>query len=127
MRRRLTFCVVRFVSSNRDFLPFPHLRVDVMAGTAESDARSEQYRYNMTLLEPTSFSFDFSDNINAPDVTYGYEVNDASNYNLSDGRLRATDVVRENDTLKLDTTYLGEDLTIKMGFAYNDRVVSYSG
>ena len=75
----------------------------------------------------TSFSFDFSDNINAPDVTYGYEVNDASNYNLSDGRLRATDVVRENDTLKLDTTYLGEDLTIKMGFAYNDRVVSYSG
>ena len=115
----------QFVLSGEWFVS-DNFRVDVMAGTAESDARSEQYRYNMTLLEPTSFSFDFSDNINAPDVTYGYEVNDASNYNLSDGRLRATDVLRENDTLKLDTTYLGEDLTIKMGFAYNDRVVSYS-
>jgi len=115
----------QFVISGEWFIG-ENLKLDMMAGTAESDARSEQYRYNMTLLEETSYGFDFSNNSNAPEVTYGYDVNDASNYNLSDGRLRATDVLRENDTVKFDATYLGDEVTIKAGFAYNDRVVTYS-
>ncbi len=102
------------------------LTLSAMLGTAESDARSEQYRYNMTLQEETTFSFDFSDNSNVPNVTYGYDVNDASLYDLSDGRLRATDVLRQNDTAKLDLVYAGDDITIKTGFAYNDRTVKYS-
>ncbi|MGQ8364984.1 TonB-dependent receptor [Glaciecola sp. 1036] len=101
------------------------LTITAMAGTAESDARSEQYRYNMTQQGTTSFAFDFTDNMNAPTVTYGYDVNNAANYNLSDGRLRATDVLRENDTIKLDAVYETDDVTIKAGFAYNDRQVTY--
>lgn len=125
----------RFQESSTDFSQFvisgewfvrDNFKIDMMAGTAESDARSEQYRYNMTSLDSTSYSFDFTNNANAPALTYGYDVNDASNYNLSDGRLRATDVVRANDTLKFDTTYIGDDITIKAGFAYNDREVTYT-
>ncbi|WP_448212968.1 TonB-dependent receptor [Colwellia sp. MEBiC06753] len=100
--------------------------VNAMFGTAESDARSEQYRYNMTNNTAHTFSFDFSDNSNAPDVSYGYDVNDAGMYNLSDGRLRATDVDRENDTAKIDFIYEGDELTVKAGYAYNDRKVAYS-
>lgn len=102
------------------------LSMAAMFGTAESDARSEQYRYNMTNNTAHTFSFDFSNNANVPTVDYGYDVNDASFYNLSDGRLRATDVLRENDTAKLDFTYTGDEVTIKSGFAFNDRVVNYS-
>ena len=115
----------QFVLSGKWFVS-DNIQLDMMAGTAESDARSEQYRYNMTLLEDTSFGFDFSNNANAPTVTYGYDINDPANYNLSDGRLRATDVLRENDTVKLDATFLADDITVKAGLAYNDRVVSYS-
>ncbi len=102
------------------------LKLDAMFGTAESDARSEQYRYNMTNSTPHTFSFDFSNNANVPEVSYGYDVNDPAMYNLSDGRLRATDVIRENDTLKLDLTYEGDEITLKTGLAFNDRVVDYS-
>ena len=97
-----------------------------MLGTAESDARSEQYRYNMTNNTAHTFSFDFSDSANVPVVDHGYNVNDDSLYDLSDGRLRATDVLRENDTAKVDLTYEADSVTIKTGIAYNDRNVSYS-
>ncbi len=124
-RQESTTDFSQFVLSG-EWFPSESLKINAMAGTAESDARSEQYRYNMTLLQPTTFSFDFSNNINAPDVTYGYDVNDASNYNLSDGRLRATDVLRENDTVKIDATYFADDVTIRTGLAFNDRTVTYS-
>lgn len=80
----------------------------------------------MMLFELILFLFDFSDNINVFDVIYGYEVNDVSNYNLSDGCLCVMDVVCENDMFKFDIIYLGEDFIIKMGFVYNDCVVFYS-
>lgn len=101
------------------------LTIDAMVGTAKSDARSAQYRYNMTSLDSHRFSFDFSDNANVPTTSYGYDVNDASNYNLSDGRLRAGDTVRENTTAKLDVTYELEEMTVKTGLALNDREVNY--
>jgi iron complex outermembrane recepter protein len=74
------------------------MTLDAMFGTAKSEARSEQYRYNMTSLDTHTFSFDFSENENAPVTSYGYNVNQDTNYNLSDGRLRAGDTLRENDT-----------------------------
>lgn len=39
----------------------------------------------MMLLEEISYGFDFSNNSNVLEVIYGYDVNDVSNYNLSDG------------------------------------------
>lgn len=101
-------------------------KITAMYGTAESDSRSEQYRYNMTNNTPHTFSFDFSNNENNPVVNHGYDINDESFYDLSDGRLRATDVLRENETAKIDVTYQGETVTLKTGFAYNDRTVNYS-
>lgn len=109
-----------------EFYATDNLSVKGLLGTAESDARSEQYRYNMTNNTGHRFSFDFSDNQNVPVVEYGYDVNDESLYDLSDGRLRATDVLRENDTAKLDAVYLADMMTIKAGLAFNDRSVSYS-
>ncbi|MBX2849658.1 MAG: TonB-dependent receptor [Acidiferrobacterales bacterium] len=101
------------------------LVIDAMVGTATSDARSEQYRYNMTSLDSHRFSFDFSGNENAPVTSYGYDVNDAGNYNLTDGRLRAGDTVRENTTAKVDLTYELDEMTVKTGIAINDREVNY--
>lgn len=101
-------------------------KINAMFGTAESDARSEQYRYNMTNNTAHTFSFDFSNNANSPALDYGYDINDESMYDLSDGRLRATDVGRNNDTAKLDLIYDGETLKFKTGLAYNDRSVEYS-
>ena len=108
-----------------DFVLSENLTMQAMAGTAESDSRSEQYRYNMTNLSAHRFGFDFTENANAPVLDYGYDFNDPSQYNLSDGRLRATDVLRENDTAKVDLTYSGEDVSVKMGVAYNNRSVDY--
>ncbi|MBU2881674.1 TonB-dependent receptor [Psychrosphaera sp. B3R10] len=101
------------------------LTLNAMVGTAKSDARSEQYRYNMTSLDSHTYSFDFSDNANAPKTSFGYDVNDDSKYNLTDGRLRAGDTLRENDTMKLDLTYEMDDFTIVSGIAMNDRVIDY--
>ena len=47
-----------------EFYLSDELKMNAMAGTAKSDARSEQYRYNMTNLTPHTFSFDFSGNAN---------------------------------------------------------------
>lgn len=100
-----------------------NLTVHALIGTAESDSRSEQRRYNMTTHDAHTFSFDFSDNANVPVVNHGYEVNDSMGYNLTDGRLRAIDTLRKNDTAKIDLTYVASAVTIKSGFAYNDRYV----
>ncbi|ALS97309.1 TonB-dependent receptor [Lacimicrobium alkaliphilum] len=109
-----------------DFFVSDNLTLKALLGTAESDARSEQYRYNMTNNTPHVYGFDFSNNANVPTLEYGYDTNDESLYDLSDGRLRATDVVRDNDTAKLDLTYYSDDVVIKTGLAFNNRVVSYS-
>lgn len=109
-----------------EFIINNEMTVNAMLGTAESESRSEQYRYNMTNNSTHRFGFDFSQNPNAPALNYDYDFNDETAYNLSDGRLRATDVQRENDTAKIDMIYQGEDVTVKAGMAYNDRVVNYS-
>ena len=109
-----------------EFYLSDELKMNAMAGTAKSDARSEQYRYNMTNLTPHTFSFDFSGNANVPVMDYGYDITDASLYDLSDGRLRATDVERKNDTAKVDFIYTNDSVEIKMGMAWNDRTVGYS-
>ena len=109
-----------------EFYLSDELKMNAMAGTAKSDARSEQYRYNMTNLTPHTFSFDFSGNANVPVMDYGYDITDASLYYLSDGRLRATDVERKNDTAKVDFIYTNDSVEIKMGMAWNDRTVAYS-
>ncbi|WP_224745848.1 TonB-dependent receptor [Neiella litorisoli] len=101
------------------------LTLNGLLGTAESDARSEQYRYNMTNQTAHRFGFDFSKDKNAPELIYDYDYNDASSYDLKDGRLRATDVLRENDTAKLDLDYAGDEVNLKVGIAYNDRSVDY--
>ncbi|WP_016955392.1 TonB-dependent receptor [Catenovulum agarivorans] len=103
-----------------------YISLNAMVGTAESDARSEQYRYNMT-GQKHKFGFDFSDSANTASLNYfDYDYNDPANYNLSDGRLRATDVLRKNDTAKLDLTYDLDAFILKAGFAYNDRTVTYA-
>ncbi|MER2493444.1 TonB-dependent receptor [Catenovulum sediminis] len=115
----------QYVLSGRYHLS-DYLTLNAMVGTAESDARSEQYRYNMTNSTDHRFSFDFSKNANNPELDYGYDINDESMYNLVDGRLRATDVLRENDTAKLDLSYDMGDYIIKTGLAFNDRSVAYA-
>ncbi|QJR80157.1 TonB-dependent receptor [Alteromonas pelagimontana] len=114
----------QYVLSGEFFLT-DALRLDAMVGTASSDARSEQYRYNMTNLTPHRFSFDFTGNPNVPVMEYGYDYTDPTLYDLSDGRLRATAVDRDNDTAKIDLAYQGAELEVKMGLAYNDRSVNY--
>lgn len=114
----------QFVLSGK-YIISDQLILDAMIGNAKSEARSEQYRYNMTSIDSHRFSFDFSKNPNAPVTSYGYDVNDASNYNLTDGRLRAGDTVRDNTTAKLDLTYELDDITLRTGLAINDREVNY--
>ncbi len=102
------------------------MKLDAMVGTAESDARSEQYRYNMT-GQRHRFGFDFGGNSNSAMVdTFDYDYNDPTNYDLSDGRLRATDVLRENDTAKADLSIELDAMTINTGIAFNDRTLTYS-
>ena len=102
-----------------------YLRLDAMVGTAESDARSEQYRYNMTNNTPHRVSMDFGTSNNTAVMNYDYDTLDANSFDLADGRLRATDVLRENDTAKIDLSYEMDMMNIKGGIAYNDRTVSY--
>jgi len=103
-----------------------YFSIDAMIGQADSDARSEQYRYNMTSHDSHTVEFDFGDNANIPTVNHNYDVNDENNYNLSRGRLRASDVLRENTTAKVNFSYDVDNMTIKGGFAFNDRNVDYT-
>jgi len=98
------------------------MQVNALLGLAESDFRREEFRHIMDTLDTHQFGFDFSGNAETP-VTYFYEYNDAAEYNLSsfDG---AGETDKRNLTGKLDFKYDADEVTIKTGFAYNDRTVT---
>ncbi|ACT60295.1 TonB-dependent receptor [Hirschia baltica] len=100
------------------------LSIDALIGSATSNSHREEYRYYMRSI-PHSYSFDFSDNANVPDVSYGYDFNDASNFSLIDGRLSSSDVLRNNTTARIDATLDLDILRIKSGLSYNKRTTEY--
>ncbi|WP_440903394.1 TonB-dependent receptor [Catenovulum sp. SX2] len=101
------------------------LQVNAMLGLAEANLRREEFRHIMDTLDTHKFAFDFSKNANAPEVTYFYDFNDPSQYNLSsfDG---AGETEKRNLTGKLDLIYAADEVTIKTGLAYNDRSIDVS-
>ncbi len=98
----------------------PDIEIDGMVGLARSDFRREELRHIMDTKNTHKFEYDFSNNANAPHVNYFYNFNDPAEYDIKsfDG---ADGIEKQNLTAKLDFTYTHDDLTLKTGFAYNDR------
>ncbi len=111
-----------------EFAITDRLVVDAMVGFAEIDFSREEFRHIMDSVDPHSFAFDFSDNPNAALLDFQFDYNDPALYNLSSYDLKdQTD--KENLTSKIDARYVGDNVEVKAGFAFNNRKVSraYSG
>lgn len=97
--------------------------LDFMYGTASSEHREQQFRFNLTAIDPSTFSYSFARNANVAEMSYGFDILDFTQYEFTGPVLRDEGVDRENDTLKLDLTVEGGSSTFKTGLAFNDRTV----
>ncbi len=94
-----------------------------MVGNATSEHDEEQYRFNLTASNPSSFSFDFTENKNIAEMSYGFDILDHNQYEFTGPVVRKDVVERTNNTFRLDLETHQGGATFKTGFIYNDREV----
>lgn len=94
-----------------------------MLGNAESEFRVEQFRFNMTAANPSTFSYDFTANSDIAEMSYGFDILDPANFVFSGPTIRANDVNRDHTTFRLDVEVDNGDFTYNVGLIFNDREV----
>jgi len=101
------------------------LSLDVMLGSATSEHKEEQYRYNLTASEGSEFSYSFDRNSNVAEMSYGFDILNPTNYSFSGPTHRQESVKRENTTFKADLTWEFDDAgsNVKGGFIVNERSI----
>lgn len=119
------------------------LKLDVMFGNSSVAYDEEQYRFNLDALaatytnaaaprrqainglSPTYFSYDFRNNSDIAEMTYGFDITNPLNYHFTAPTIRKDVVERENDTFRSDLTWeLNEDASIKTGLVWNERNIN---
>jgi len=106
-----------------DFDISENSKVSFMYGFAESEHDEQQFRFNMTAIEGHTFSFDFGENSNIPEMSYDFDITDPSQFEFTGPELRDDFVDRENETIRLDFVHSRGNATLKTGFIYNNRLV----
>lgn len=101
------------------------LKLDVMLGTAESEHNEQQYRYNLTATQGHTFSYSFLENSDVAEMDYGFDILDPSQYAFSGPTHRDETVKRENETFKVDLTWVFDDngSNVKTGIIANERSI----
>ncbi|GIX21892.1 MAG: TonB-dependent receptor [Gammaproteobacteria bacterium] len=97
--------------------------LDLLIGQAESDHHEQQYRFNLTAVNPHRFSYSFAANPNIAEMSYDFDLTDYTEYTFTGPVLRDERVLRENQTVKLDLTLEEGPSSLKTGLAFNDRSV----
>lgn len=120
-----------------------NLKLDVMFGNSSVIYDEEQYRFNLDALaatytnpaapsrqainglNPTYFSYDFRNNGDIAEMTYGFDITNPLNYHFTAPTIRKDIVERENNTFRSDLTWeLNEDSSIKTGLVWNERNIN---
>lgn len=119
-----------------------NLKLDVMYGNAAVVYDEEQYRFNLDALapsyanaaaptrqaingmNPTYFSYDFRNNSDIAEMSYGFDITNPLNYFFSTPTIRKDVVERENDTFRADLTWDVDETTIKSGVIWNERNIT---
>lgn len=97
--------------------------LNAMYGKASSEHIEEQYRFNITASEGSTFSYSFEENSNVAEMSYGFDITDPDNYGWSGPTFRHEEVNRDNDTLRVDLTATGDNSYVKAGIIWNSREV----
>ncbi|WP_347330394.1 TonB-dependent receptor [Marinimicrobium locisalis] len=97
--------------------------LSVVLGNASSKHDEEQYRFNLTATDASTFSFDFGPNANIAEMSYGFDIMDHNNYEFTGPVIRKDVVDRDNNTFSVDLVTHQGGATFKTGFIYNDREV----
>ena len=99
-------------------------KLHLIAGFAQAEAISRQYRFNIITENTHQFGYDFAaGDPNFPTLTYGYDILDPSFYEWSGSTIRGNDVFRDNFTVGADFDWSIGLTSIKAGVIYNDRTV----
>lgn len=117
-----------------------NLKLDVMFGNAVVEYDEEQYRFNLDALNasytntaaprrqainglnPTYFAYDFRNNSDIAEMSYGFDITNPLNFHFTTPTIRKDVVERDNDTFRADLTWeLEDDANIKSGIIWNDR------
>lgn len=119
-----------------------NLQLDVMFGNANVVHDEEQYRFNMDALapsyanpdaptrqainglNPTYFSYDFRENSNIAEMSYGFDINNPLNYHFAGPTIRKDIVERDNDTFRADLTWDLDESSLKTGVIWNERNIT---
>ncbi|HSX52540.1 MAG TPA: TonB-dependent receptor [Cellvibrio sp.] len=119
-----------------------NLKLDLMYGNAAVVYDEEQYRFNLDALapsyanasaptrqaingmNPTYFSYDFRNNSDIAEMSYGFDITNPLNYFFSTPTIRKDVVERENDTFRADLTWDVDETTIKSGVIWNERNIT---
>lgn len=119
-----------------------NLKLDVMFGNAAVVHDEEQYRFNLDALNasytnpaaptrqainglnPTYFSYDFRENGDIAEMSYGFDINNPLNYHFTTPTLRKDVVERDNDTFRSDLTWDLDESSIKTGVIWNERNIT---
>lgn len=121
-----------------------NVKLDVMLGNATAEHNEEQYRFNLDALDatytnpaaprrqainglnPTYFSYDFRNNSDIAEMSYGFDITNPLNFHFTAPTLRKDVVERENNTFRSDLTWdlEGSESTIKGGVIWNERNIT---
>lgn len=122
---RGTFSETKFnqVVVNGSYELTDNMTVSGLIGNATSDFHVEQYRFNMTAIDPMSFMYSFEANPNIAEMSYGADITDPANFEFSGPTIRRNEVDRDNTTAKVDLEIRGDSSSVKVGLILNDREV----
>lgn len=119
-----------------------NLKLDVMFGNANVVHDEEQYRFNLDALNasytnaaaprrqainglnPTYFSYDFRENSDIAEMTYGFDITDPLNFHFTGPTIQKDIVERDNDTFRSDLTWDLDESSVKTGVIFNERNIS---
>ena len=119
-----------------------NLKLDVMLGNAEVVYDEEQYRFNLDALDATYtnaaaprrqainglnstyFSYDFRENSDIAEMSYGFDITNPLNYHFTAPTIRKDIVDRKNDTFRSDLTWELDESSVKTGVIWNERNIT---
>lgn len=100
-----------------------NITLSAMYGNAESEHDEQQFRYNLTAENGSTFAYSFENNSNVAEMSYGFDIFDPANYTWTGPVFRGDVVDRDNDTFKIDLEATGESSVARAGLIYNSRQV----
>ena len=142
------------IVGNIDFSIDDTKKLHFLAGYAQSEASTRQWRFNIITGDPTGgpngdglmadpnnpdrmitirrthdFGYDFNQGEagNFPALTYGYDILDPNQYVWDSDTFVGRDVVRDNITTGLDFEWSSGFANVNVGVRYNDRTVDSVG